>query len=44
MPELIIAPSVLSMDYTQMLKQLKDIEESNAKWIHFDVMDGHFVP
>lgn len=43
MPELIIAPSVLSMDYTKMLEQLRALEKSGAKWIHYDVMDGHFV-
>lgn len=44
MKELVIAPSILSLDYANVSEQLKELNESNAKWMHFDVMDGHFVP
>ena len=44
MKERIIAPSVLSLDYSQFEKQCIALNESKAKFLHFDVMDGHFVP
>ena len=44
MKERIIAPSVLSLDYSQFEKQCHDLNHSKAKYLHFDVMDGHFVP
>lgn len=40
---MIIAPSVLSLDYSKFIEQLKDLNEC-VKWLHFDVMDGNFVP
>ena len=41
---MIVAPSILSADFSQLGNQLKEVEKSNAEWIHFDVFDGHFVP
>lgn len=41
---MILAPSVLSADFTKLGEELKATEENGAKYIHYDVMDGDFVP
>jgi ribulose-phosphate 3-epimerase len=44
MEKLIIAPSVLSADFSNLGTEIQMLNESDAQWIHIDIMDGMFVP
>lgn len=44
MKHTIVAPSILSADFLHLGEAIQMVEESEAEWVHCDIMDGHFVP
>jgi len=43
-PEIVIAPSILSADFSKLGAQIREAVRAGCAWIHLDIMDNHFVP
>ncbi|MGJ8653963.1 MAG: ribulose-phosphate 3-epimerase [Opitutaceae bacterium] len=42
--EIILAPSILAGDHADLKTSIQEIADAGLKWVHLDIMDGHFVP